>query len=325
MYYVLAILASVCFALQFCMMKLYQKHTENNLTSSLVFTAASAALTFPIFFALNGFRLRITALTAWICVGLAIITVVSTLNSIKILSYGKMSVYSLFMMLGGMALPYLFGIIVFSETLTDLKILGMIVLVVSLVLSSKDKNSEITAKSAGVFYLLCLLAFILNGATSILSAIQGKGWADGADNMVWGMKVTGLYDYMCLSRLFTILFCALAVPLVFLKPKEERNAELLSVKKIFKKQPVLAGALFTVISVAGFVCQQICTPHLDSSALFPITTGGTVVLSALLARVLYKEKTSGFMWFCIGLTALSTFLFMFGSMFPTTWFIGLFK
>jgi drug/metabolite transporter (DMT)-like permease len=325
-YYLLAVLASVGFASQFAAMKLYQKNTDNNLPSSLVLTMFCATITIPFFWALNGFKLSATPLTLIISLGLGVIGVVSTLTSIKILSYGKMSVYSMFMMLGGMALPAVFGVIVFSEQATDFKIIGMIVLVVSLVLSARDKQSEIKSKSIGIFYLLCLLAFTLNGTNSVLSNIQGKGWAEGANNMVWGMEVTDLYDFMVWTRLFTVLLAAITFCIVmFVSKKEVRAQSFVSVKKIFKKQPILAAVLYTTISVCGFVCQQICTPHIDASALYPITTGGTVVLSAIYGRFLYKEKTSWFMWMCIGLTALATVFFMFGGMFPTTWFAGLFS
>ena len=204
------------------------------------------------------------------------------------------------------------------------KILGMIILVVSLVLSAKDKQSEIKSKSIGIFYLLCLVAFTLNGSNSVLSNIQGKGWAEGANNMVWGMEVTGLYDFMVWTRIFTVTFAAITFAAVFAMNKKDRAANVVSIKKIFKKQPVFAAVIYTAISVCAFICQQVCTPHIDASALYPITTGGTVVLSAIYGRFIYKEKTSWFMWMCIGLTALATVLFMFGGMFPTTWFAGLF-
>lgn len=305
-------------------MKLYQKHTQTNLTSALVFTAASAALTFPVFFALGGFSMHVTALTACIAGGLAVVNVVANVNSIKILSYGNLSVYSLFLMLGAMALPYLFGILAFSEPLTDLKIVGIVVLTVSLVLSSRDGTKSAEKPKKG-FYWMCLFAFLLNGIYNSLAAVQGKGWAEGANNTVWGMEVSGLYDYLSLTKLFTVAASFFALPLVFRKGKEERRAELLSVRQIFTLKPMLAGLLFTVVSVAGFVFQQICTPHLDSSVLFPVTTGGTVVLSAVFARIFYKEKTSGYLWFCILLTAIATVLFMLGSMFPTTLVLDLFR
>ena len=51
--------------------------------------------------------------------------------------------------------------------------------------------------------------------------------------------------------------------------------------------------------------------HLPASVQFPIISGGTIVFSAVVSALIYKEKISKKEWLCILGAFLSTFLFAF--------------
>ncbi|MBE7090600.1 MAG: hypothetical protein E7363_01640 [Clostridiales bacterium] len=334
--YVIAVLAALGFAGQFCMMKLYQKHTQKNMTSSMVFSICMGITSFLLFFIMSGFTLEFTLVSFLVSLAVAIVGVLSTINSIAILSYGKVSFYSVFMMLGGMMLPYIFGIIMYSEVLSDLKLLGLIVLTGSLIMSSFDKSSAHEEKAEGqvkaekrlrstlvALLILSFVAFFLNGMTSVLGSIQGNA------PKIWGWKVSPLYDYMALQGLCTAGVALLVFFSVFFRKKEVRNEELGSLKLITKKWALIALFGYAIISRVANLLQQYCADKVPSSVLYPITSGGTIVFSTLLALILYKEKPSRFMWLCIGITVFATVLFMLGDMFPTTYvkdfFVNLFN
>ena len=100
-------------------------------------------------------------------------------------------------------------------------------------------------------------------------------------------------------------------------------------KLITKKWALIALFGYAIISRVANLLQQYCADKVPSSVLYPITSGGTIVFSTLLALLLYKEKPSRFMWLCIGITVFATVLFMLGDMFPTTYvkdfFVNLFN
>ncbi len=333
--YIIAVFAALGFAGQFCMMKLYQKHTQKNMTSSMVFSIFMGLFSFTMFFVMSGFTLQFTLVSCLVSVGVGIVSALSTVNSIAILSYGKVSFYSVFMMLGGMMLPYIFGIIMYSEVLSDLKLLGLIVLTASLIMSSYDKSSAHEVKEEGlekaekrlrstivVLLILCMCAFFLNGLMSVLGSIQGNS------PKIWGWKVSPLYDYMALQGLFSAGIAFIVLLSVFFRKKEVRDAELGSLKLIGKKWALIGLFGYAIVSRVANLLQQYCADKVPSSVLYPITSGGTIVFSTLLALLLYKEKPSRYMWMCIGITVFATVLFMLGDMYPTTYvkdfFVNLF-
>ena len=68
---------------------------------------------------------------------------------------------------------------------------------------------------------------------------------------------------------------------------------------------------YAVVSGAGYLLQLFGAVKLDASVLYPIVTGGTVVLSTLFAWGVYKEKPTLPITLGITLTAVATVLFAF--------------
>lgn len=306
MYYLVAVSASVCYSLQFVCMKFYQRHVKNNLLTSLVFSALTVTINLLILLIINKFTLQFTLFSVLIALAMALVSTFSVVVGIKVMKYGKLSVYSMFMMLGGMALPFVFGLFWMNEKLTVMKSMAMLILIVALLLSAKDKKEggEKT-KSSWVFYVMCLIIFVLNGSVSIFSSVQAKG------NEIFAQAITGTFDFTIWVRIFTIGFSALFVPLILVKEKEVRKEELLSVKGIFHFKPIVGLVAFSVISLAGFLLSMTCAQKLDASVLYPITTGGTIVLSAIWGLVFYREKITAYMIICLVLTSAATVMFMF--------------
>lgn len=73
-------------------------------------------------------------------------------------------------MLGGMVLPYFYGLIFLDEEITLLKVVAMLMMVVAIIMQS-DGDCE-NKKNSNLFYILCVAVFILNGGTSIVSKIH---------------------------------------------------------------------------------------------------------------------------------------------------------
>lgn len=315
-YYFLELLASLTFALGFSLSKLYQKNTTNNFFSSIVYVSLNSIIGAVLVFAINGFRISFTPLSFILALSFGALSLLSNFISLLLLKYGSMSVYSQFMMLGGMVLPYFFGIFVFSEKLTDLKIVGLAVMVLSLSLTMKiEKNAD--KKKTVIYSLLCIAAFFMNGTFSIIASIQGNA------QEAWNIPTSGVYDFTVMRQLFGFLF-TVPVITVMLSSKKFRSESVESSKKILKFLPIMAAAVYAVIGSFGNMLQLFCVPFVDSSILFPISTGGTVLFSTVLGLIFYKEKATKLTIICLLLTIVSTVLFMLGDFFPETYIIGLF-
>ena len=304
--------ASVCYALQFVCMKFYQRRVGNNLFTSLVFGVISTAINAALIFAVKaaageGFAVGATPFTLTVAAALALVSALIVIVGIAVMKRGKLSVYSNFMMLGGMALPFVFGLWFMDESMSVWKGVGMAVMALSLLVSMGEKKSEETEKKSGwVFYLLCFFVFALNGGTSILSAVQ-------ANASVFHQSATGLYDFIIWTRLFTVAISAVMVGVGAAAAGKRRKAELLTVKDIFGAKAMIALVAYSVVSLLGFVLSMNCMGEgkLDSSSLYPITTGGTIVLSAVFGRAIFKEKITRYMAVCLILTMAATVAFMF--------------
>ncbi|MBO4356183.1 MAG: hypothetical protein J5850_04955 [Clostridia bacterium] len=316
-YYFLELIASLTFALSFSFTKLYQKNTVNNYFTSVVFLSLCSACGAVIVFAVNGFKLDFTPLSVILAASFGALGLLSTFITLLLLKFGSMSVYSQFMMLGGMVLPYFFGIFVFGEKLTDLKIVGLIVMVISLALTMKiDKNPD--KKKTVIYSLLCVVAFFVNGTYSIIASIQGNASAQ------WNIPTVGVNDFTIWRQLFAFVFTVPVLAFLF-GLKRSRPESVDSSKKIFRLIPIIAIVVYSVIGTFGNMLQLYCVPFVDSSILFPISTGGTVLFSTVLGFILYKEKANALTVFCLILTLISTVLFMLGDFFPNTYIIDLLK
>lgn len=314
MYYFLEILASVAFAMQFMVMKFYQKHTETNLASSLVFAVVYSLVGAVPFFALNGFTLHATPFTLLVALSIGIISVLSTLCSIRIVYYGKLSIYSLFLMLGSMVLPFFFGVLFLGEPVNVVKGVAVVLMGGSLVLSSLDTNDKGERMKAG-FILLCAAAFTLNGLSSVAQSVHSNAsvWGQTTVDDLFGPTV-GLYDFTIWVRLMTVGCSVVSFPLVLLHGKDRRRAELASVGTIFRPKPLLGAAGYALANLAGFSLQMISVAHVPTSVLFPMSTGVTIIASTLLARVMYKEKITRPVVAGLVMTAIAAAVFILGDM-----------
>ena len=122
-YYLLLIAATVLFAFQMFFNQQFQRLRGNTLEASLTFSTYVHSVIFLLMLCINGFRLE----WSWFSVGMALIRAAMDITfgycSIQALACANLSVYSTFSMLGGMVLPFVYGVAFAGEALTLPKIL----------------------------------------------------------------------------------------------------------------------------------------------------------------------------------------------------------
>jgi len=205
----------------------------------------------------------------------------------RILKAGGMALYSLFLMLGGMLLPYAYGVLFLDESLTWLRILGLVAIGAAVFLSGKAKYRF----GIGI-YLCCFLIFILNGAVSILSkchqiSLQFHPVSSAAFVMYSGIS-------KALFSGIALLFC-----------KKEQGAATLP-----SRNAVLTVAGAALIGGVSYALQLTGAKELPATVLYPMVTGGSILFSALSGRVFFKEKLSVWQLVSIGLCFVGTLLFL---------------
>lgn len=298
MYYLMILVAVVLLALQFSTNKFYQLRFGNAMTTSLLFTALSGLVTALLFFCLNGFSVQITGYSLGMAAIVAVLCCTYTLIGFRMFALGSLSVYSMFLMLGGMLLPYLYGVIWLSEDLTIGRILGVILLAVSMifpVLGEKGGSKE-TKK---LFFILCFVVFTLNGFVSITSKIH----------QISTMSTVGAMDFVILSNGLNGLFSTAAL-LVLCQMK---HTSPLREPLTNKSMGMIAGivAVSAACNGTSYMLQLVGAANVPASVLYPLVTGGMVVLSAVAGMVFFQEYPAKKTAIGLILSFAATFLFLF--------------
>lgn len=304
-YYFFVFLAVVTLALQFSATKLYQTKFGASIRASLSFTALCGISAALIFFCIGGFRLDFTPFSTFCAAGVALLCAGYTLVGFKVVSLGPMSVYTMFLMLGGMLLPYLYGMIFLEEAISIWRIIGILLLALSLALPCV---SSLKRGVKPLYWLLCAVVFLMNGCVSILSKLH----------QIESFRETiGATAFVTLSNLFNGLFSLAALAVIVALSGGRRASGKSSAGQAPDKAPA-ARRLIPVIALAAaafsgfsYMLQLIGAANLPASVLYPMITGGSVVLTALAARIFFRETPDRLTLVSLALSFCATFLFLF--------------
>ncbi len=178
---------------------------------------------------------------------------------------------SLFSM-AGLLIPTISGIFILGQAVMPMQWLGMLILFVSALIltsASNKTNGKISTKTI----LLLFTSMIANGATMLLQVLY-KTYVPTGSVLV--------YSFLQFSITSAFLFV-----LALILSKREKRAFFVPDKKLMSFMVVAAGALFGITQLATMASSVV-----PVAVLFPITEGGGMVISALVANFVYKEKIS---------------------------------
>lgn len=280
--YLLLILAAFLFAVQFLFNQQYRRLKGEGLDATMTFSLYTSAISFVILFALGRFQLHITWFSLLIAVLYAAVCLLSSYAGLKAFGTANLSVYSIFMMLGGMLLPFAYGILFANEALSFAKALS-ILLICAAVGCSFEKGAE--GKNAYRFYAAI---FILNGLVGVLSKIHLSVAALAVDS----------YSFMATIQLALLAMCLLYCLMTWQGiPKPSGKLYL-----------CLSG--YAVCNGIGNLFCQIALTSLPASVQYPIITGGVMVFSTLISLA-RREPIGGKTYLAAALACLSTILILF--------------
>ena len=254
MYYGLIALSVMIFGSCFALDELYQRQRGSGVRISIEYALTAALAGLIVLIGINGFRLECTPFTLAMALLSVLLNFGYTFCTFRALRTINLSLYAVFSMLGGMALPFLQGVLIYGEALTAGKLVCVLLICVALALTVRPGH-------AGKNVMYYVGVFLLNGASGMLS----KGYTASL------LPKASAAGYSILICLCTACVAALLLPLL---PQERAPRPTL--------KSTAVGALSGAGNrVANFLL-VIALGHVDASVQYPMVTGGVMIVSTLL-------------------------------------------
>ena len=302
--YVVIILAVVAFAMQFAFTKIFEggvKQTNATVFAMLIVMNLVGTL---IYLCVGGFKVDFSTFSLfWACV-LAVIMIPYYVIGIKVLSLGSLAVYSMFMMLGGMLVPFCYGLMFLNESVSWGKLVGSVCLTFFIVLQALEQNqkgqenNKQNTKTKYLFFGLCLSIFFINGMTSVVAKVHQIG--ENAVNEISFTVISCALTALISSVLLGISLC-----------QKDRTQKKESLKKVFRLRSFLVMAVIGAAAYTGNFFLLKAATNVPASVQFPLVSGGVIVLSALVSAFAFRERLSKKEWYSVAGAFLSTLFFAF--------------
>lgn len=289
MQYMMLTSAALLLAMDFAMNKIYQKLRGTSPKESLFFNSILGLATAIIFFAVNKFKLSFSPYSAFLAMLMSSLVMAYNIIGFRILKRGSMAIYSLFLMTGGMVLPYIWGLLFLNESFSTVRIIGLI-LIIGGVFISNFSGEKINLKQI----CMCLAVFVLNGLVSIISKMH---------QIETNYHCVSATEFIILGGTFRF-FIAGFLFLIFKNRNEQRSE-----KNNFSKS-LLVVILSAVIGGTSYFLQLYGAKSLPATVLYPFVTGGSVVFSVLIGALLFKEKLSRKLIIGVVLCFVGTIMFI---------------
>lgn len=254
--YGLLMASTVMFGFMFFFSDIFRKYYGSGFKASLVMNLGGSIIGLFALIVINGFRWEFSYFALIMAVISALNGLLFSFCSLKALGKINLSLYSLFSMLGGMALPFVSGILFHGEALTIGRLICFVIITVALCLTVKKGEG----KSAVMYYAG---VFVFNGTSGVVSKVyQALPYT----------KISSA-GYSVLIALVSILLSA--VFLIFIKGEKKR----------INLPCVIAMAGHGILGKVANWLLLIALASLPASAQYPFVTGGTMIVSTVISLV----------------------------------------
>ena len=285
--YILVLASVVLLAAYFVCNKVYQKREGADRETVFFFHGMLGLLTAAFAFALSGGRPSVTWFSLLMAALMNTFSVSYSLLGFQMMEAGKMASYTLFLMSGGMVVPYLVGIFALGEPATLARSLGLAAIIGG-VLFANGMGERMDRR----LWRHGILVFLLNGMVSVVSKLHQI-----ADKM----ETVPTLSFVFLGGLCSFALCSIA----WLACRERGKKRHIA---ILHALPILLTA--AAVSGGSSFLQLLGAKNLPATVLYPMVTGGNIILTALAGHVVFQEKLTKRMAAGIFLCFLGTLLFL---------------
>ncbi len=297
--YLCIFVAAAFFAAQFIFSKLYQRNSDGSILANMWMSILQGVWILLLFFTANGFRVTATPAAAAYALLYAFSSICCSLASIKAVSMGKIATVTLYSMIGGQAVPFVYGILFTHAQPTWLDYLGFALILASCLpgaLAPQQKTAGDRAPAnRGLFLALCMVVFFGNGFVSVFSDVNAKSPQGAAST-----------DFLILAALWMLLLGFLVLTSQVLRRRGQgAKGAALWLQGVGHAKPGRSAlaALLPVVGIVGaytvfnslgniFSLRAAGVPGMQSSIQFPILNATIMVLTTVLGRVVFGEKVT---------------------------------
>lgn len=260
---VLLLITLVCMSMKSVFSKIYTGRTDGKGVYTYTVLAGIGTL---LFFVVTSKGLVWDLKIVPYAVVFAISYIVAGLFGFKAIATGSLSLTSLVINCS-LVLPTFYGLIFLNEEGGVFLYGGIILLIAALVMVNKSSES---APVTGKWLLFVSLAFLGNGMCSISQKAQQDAFSGAGKNE---LMIIALAIVVVVNSIFALL--------------TERNQIMTYVKKGWLNG-FLGGAFNGVVNL--FV--MFLVGRMPASVVFPLISGGGIVLTHIISKMFYKENLS---------------------------------
>lgn len=286
--YFLIIFAGMLLAVDFALQKMYQRKAGMGTYAGLFFNVVLGFFSALIFLIINRFSISFSIYSFIMVFVMTVLGSIYLMIGFRVLKSGNMSFYTLFVMTGGMVVPYICGVLFLDEPLTLIRTIGIILIILSLLITNLYGR-----KPDKSLIMLCIIVFFLNGFVSCFAKLHQVNTT---------YETVGTTDFVFWVGVIRVIICGLA--LLFVKRKN------IDVEEIDVKAVLPIVFLSAVVAGISSICQLKGAISIPATVLYPLLTGGTIILSTITGYIVFKEKLTVFQWISVGICFAGTCLFL---------------
>ena len=291
MQYAMLAVAALLLAVTFVANKGYQLLCGDSPQKVLGFNCLLGLFTFAVFVFINRFEFSFTLFSLFLSVIMNALVVGYSFISFKLLKSGTMALYTIFLMSGGMILPYIFGIVFLNEPFGILRLAALIFIFLGVIVSNSSKQ-----KTSKKQLLMCIAVFVLNGFVSIISKIHQAEAAFPTVTASEFVMIGGIVRFVLCGTLFIVM-------------KEKKQTHPQKKKNLISKLICLI-ALAAISDGVSYLLQLRGASNLPATVIYPFITGGSIVFSTLAGALVFGEKLTARTAISVALCFCGTLMFL---------------
>ena len=296
-YFFTALLSAFMISCMLLVQKAYQRNFGESVKAGFRFNATIGAIAVVLFFIIGGCKFEFEPFSLVMAFTNSTSVLLYTVLGFKLMNMGQVAEYSLFLMSGGMTVPYIFGLLFLgeAENFKWLSLVGIVLILAGCVLSAGGGKTDKRAIP------LCIGVFLLNSMTSVSSKIHSIAGAETVGNSPlcrFAAEFDSVSDvsFVMWNGVSKVIFCSLALLVVTLLAKKKGEVAPQPAKTKPVSKTVLTFAIITFVASAidgvAYFLQLVVAKNVPATLQYPLITGGSIVFTALLGFIFLREKPS---------------------------------
>lgn len=266
MEYVLLVISPLLVCIKTLIQGRYTKTNNPSIKSTFFFNAIFSLIALIL---LGAIYLRTIPNITTIIFGLimGLITTLFQAIYLNALKKGPISISGIIISLS-ILLPTVYGLIFLNESINAFKIIGIVLIVISLILLNISKEND--KKINYIYLILIFIAFLLSGTINIFQSVfNALNVANERNELIFFMY--------CSSFIFSLIFTFLY------NPKQKLDYK-------FNKETIISPILIGIILAVQNILLMYLLTKFDASIYFPVTSALNVIFITLSGYLLFKDK-----------------------------------